>query len=161
MNLKIRNASIILFALLCIVAVSCKDNNDDFTHVTAMEQEIHNLVNEFRDSVGLNELVLNYSMVKEAQGNSSDWASGNDPSTGLTDRFQSVIDKFGGSNPQAILSSWSAGLVTSQMIVDSWKNDSSLVSILKGEYTQSGPGVAKDSEGKLYVTHLFLNISSK
>ena len=162
MNRNIKISTLILFAILSATVISCK-KDEDFTHVSALEQQIHDEVNNYRTSVGFSELVLQFSMVKEAQEHSIDWSSGtlgDDPSTGLTDRFQTINDKLGGAYPKAILSSWS-GQVDAQTIVNSWINDTALVNILQAELTQSGPGTAKDADGKLYVTHIFMNIPSK
>jgi len=163
MNRSFKNSTLVLFAILCAAVISCNKDDEEFTHVSALEQQIHDEVNSYRESVGLSELVLQFSMVKESQLHSTDWANGtlgDDPSTGLTDRFQTINDKLGGAYPKAILSSWS-GQVDAQTIVNSWINDTALVNILQAELTQSGPGTAKDADGKLYVTHIFMNIPSK
>lgn len=153
--------SLLMIALAFLTVPSCKDD-EDFTHVSVYEKQIHDLVNEYRVSQGLNELVLQFVMVKEAQEHSSDWASGNlgnDPTQGLTDRFLTIIDKIGGTNTDAILSVF--GNVPADTIVNYWIHDPALREVLEGEFTQSGPGIAKDDEGLIYVTHLFLNIPSK
>lgn len=153
--------SLLMIALAFSTVPSCKDD-EDFTHVSVYEQQIHDLVNEYRASQGLNELVLQFVMVKEAQEHSSDWASGtlgNDPTQGLTDRFLTIIDKIGGTNTDAILSVF--GNVPADTIVNYWIHDPALKEVLEGEFTQSGPGIAQDDDGLIYVTHLFLNIPSK
>jgi|GEM_PF-1735895 len=152
----------VLMIVLSVFAVPSCEKDDDFTHVSAYEQQLHNLVNAYRKSQGLNELVLQFVMVKEAQQHSAEWASGklgNDPTQGLTDRFQTIIDKIGGTNTNAILSCF--GDVPADTIVNYWIHDAEMRKVLVGEYTQSGPGIAKDKEGLIYVTHLFLNIPSK
>jgi len=163
MNRIFKNSTLLLFAILCAIVISCNNDDDDFTHVTALEQQLHDEVNSYRTSVGLNELVLQFSMVKEAQDHSIDWSNGtlgDDASAGLTDRFTTINDKLGGAYPKAILSSWNVQ-VDAQTIVNSWINDTALVNILQAELTQSGPGTAKDGDGNLYVTHIFMNIPSK
>ncbi len=163
MNCNFKNSTLVLFAILCAAIISCNKDDEEFTHVSALEQQLHNEVNSYRTSVGLSELVLQFSMVKEAQEHSIEWANGTlgaDPNAGLSDRFTTINDKLGGAYPKAILSSWSAQ-VDAQTIVNSWINDSALVSILESDLTQSGPGTAKDADGKLYVTHIFMNIPSK
>jgi uncharacterized protein YkwD len=165
MNRTLRTSVFILVATLTAIALSCnKDDDDDFTHVSALEKAIHEEINNYRSSVDLNELVLQFVMVKEAQQQSTDWANNGSVdqtyTTGLTDRWTTVINKLGGTNNRTILQSWS-GEVDAQTIVNSWINNPSLDSILVGEYTQSGPGTASDSEGNLYVTQMFLNIPSK
>lgn len=153
---------ILVIALFVLSVPSCKDD-EDYTHVSAYEKQIHDLVNVYRSSQGLNELVLQFVMVKEAQDHSADWAGGllgDDPTQGLTDRFLTIIDKIGGTDTDAILSVFGNN-VPADTIVNYWINHAEMRDILEGTYTQSGPGIATDKDGLLYITHLFLNVPSK
>src|SRR4030042_327888 len=121
-----------VIALFVLSVPSCKDD-EDFTHVSAYEKQIHDLVNAYRSSQGLNELVLQFVMVKEAQDHSADWASGvlgDDPTQGLTDRFLTIIDKIGGTDTDAILSVF--GNVPADTIVNYWINHAEMREILEG-----------------------------
>lgn len=152
---------LLVFTLFLLSVPSCKED-EDFTHVSAFEKQIHDLVNAYRSTQGLNELVLQFVMVKEAQEHSADWAGGllgDDPTQGLTSRFLTIIDKIGGTETDAILSVF--GNVPADTIVNYWINQAEMREILEGNYTQSGPGVATDEDGLLYITHLFLNVPSK
>ena len=161
MRQTIRILALMMIVTVFLAVPSCNED-EEFTHVSAFEKKLHDLVNEYRTSQGLNELVLQFVMVKEAQAHSTEWAAGNlgeDPTQGLTDRFLTIKDKIGGTNTNAILSVF--GDVPADTIVNYWINDADMRTVLKGEYTQSGPGVARDNEGLVYVTHMFLNIPSK
>ena len=163
MKRKIGTFLLIATTLLLVIITSCKDDDPDFTSISAFEQKLHDLVNAYRADNGVEPpLVLQYVMVKEAQLHSAEMATaeaGADLSEGLTERFLVVIDKIGGTNTNAILSVF--GSVPADTIVNFWINDPDFSEILKGDWTQSGPGVAYDETGRIYVTHMFLNIPSK
>ncbi len=157
--MKILLKPITALAILGLVSTwSCKKDDDDFTRVTAFEKAIHDEVNDHRVSQGLNELVLQFVMVKEAKIHSEKMANG-EIELGyetIEDRFDVVKDKLGGTNYGALVSY--TRNQTAEELVASWIADTSYVKVLEGEYTQSGPGTAQASDGGTYVTHMFLNI---
>ncbi|KPK87631.1 MAG: hypothetical protein AMS27_01865 [Bacteroides sp. SM23_62_1] len=145
----------ILAAIISLICQTCK-KDDEFYHITAYEENLHYYVNEYRKSKGLNELVLQPVMVIEAQANSVDWKNGGDPSTGLQDRFETVIEKIGGTSNGAITSI--VYNLSADSVVHYWARDTIADKILLGTYTQSGPGIARGNDDKIYVTHMFLYI---
>jgi uncharacterized protein YkwD len=151
---KLTRFSILAF-FIALICQTCK-KDDDFYHISAYEENLHQSVNEYRKSQGLNELVLQPVMVIEAQANSVDWKNGGDPSSGLQARFETVIEKLGGTSYGAITSM--VYNLPPDSVVHYWSVDSIANDILLGEYTQSGPGVATGSDNKIYITHMFLNI---
>ena len=146
----------ILVLIIASVCQTCKKDDDDFYHISAYEENLHYYVNAYRSSQGLNELVLQPVMVIEAQANSVDWKNGGDPSSGLQARFETVIEKLGGTSYGAINSK--VNNLTPDSVVYYWKLDSLTNSILLGGYTQSGPGIAMGSDNQVYITHMFLYI---
>lgn len=153
MNRQIRY--FILVLIIASVCHTCK-KDDDFYHISAYEENLHYYVNEYRTSKGLNELVLQPVMVIEAQANSVDWKNGGDPSSGLQSRFESVIEKLGGTSYGAITSI--VNNLSPDSVVHYWQSDTVVNPILLGEYTQSGPGIARGSDDEIYITHMFLYI---
>lgn len=148
-----RFLSVLVFIL--IICSSCK-KDDDWYHISAYEEKLHRCVNEYRESQGKSQLVLQPVMVVEAQGNSKNWRDGSDPVSGLHERFESVIEKLGGTNYGAITTI--AYNLPADSVVDRWIADSATRVILLNVYTQSGPGIAFGDDNEIYITHMFLNI---
>jgi len=146
---------ITLAVLITLICQTCK-KDDDFYHISAYEEQLHYYVNEYRESQGLNRLVLQPIMVVEAQENSTDWKNGGDPSSGLQTRFESVIEKIGGTSSGVITSL--VYNVSADSVVNYWIADSATHSVLIENYTQSGPGIAMGDNDAIYITHMFLFI---
>ncbi len=83
-------------------------------------------------------------MVVEAQGHSKDWKASGDPVTGLQERFETVVEKIGGTNSAAITSI--VYNLPPDSVVNRWIADTSIRAILLDVYTQSGPGIAEGDE---------------
>jgi uncharacterized protein YkwD len=141
--------------ILIVICSSCK-KDDEWYHITAYEENLHRYVNEYRQSMGKSNLVLQPVMVVEAQGHSKDWRESGDPVTGLQERFETVIEKLGGTN-YGVITMIAYGL-SPDSVVNLWITDSTANAIMLNEYTQSGPGVSEGDGNSIYITHMFLNI---
>jgi hypothetical protein len=146
--------SVLVFVI--IICNTCK-KDDDWYHISAYEEKLHRCVNDYRESQGKSQLVLQPVMVVEAQANSKEWRDGADAVAGLQDRFESVIEKLGGTNYAAI-TSIAYNLPPADSVVNHWIADTSIRAILLNVYTQSGPGIAYGDDNEIYITHMFLNI---
>lgn len=158
-----------LIIAMTLSVLSCEKDNDDFTEVSAYEDRLHVLVNQYRAAVSdtsetleLNQLVLQFVMVKEAQIHSRNLAKQDpqevdDPFEGIEDRIQVVKDKLTGTNYGVIISYADADF-PADSVVNRWISSENTRQTLLGTYTQSGPGIAKDDQGGMWITHLFLNI---
>jgi hypothetical protein len=149
-----RFLSVLVFLLL--ICSSCKKDYDWY-HISAYEEKLHRCVNEYRESQGKSQLVLQPVMVVEAQANSKEWRKGGDALAGLQDRFDAVIEKLGGTSYGAI-TSIAYNLLPADSVVNRWIADSASRAILLNVYTQSGPGIAYGDDNEIYITHMFLNI---
>ena len=162
MKISFPNKSILLAVVFLFMAVSCKKDDDGgFHQISAIETQIHNRINDFRESQGLNRLVLQPIMFGEARIHSDRMANGTIPvgGEGIDERFTAIKDKIGGTaQGWVVLKSPYANADT---IVKYMTSDTSTVKIITQTYTQSGVGVSYDDKGDAYVTHLFLNIPDK
>jgi len=100
-------------------------------------------------------------MVVEAQANSADWKNGGDPLSGLQTRFETVIEKIGGSSTSTGVITTLVHNISADSVVNYWIADSAAQAVLLGDYTQSGPGVAMGDDDAIYITHMFLFIPDK
>lgn len=163
--MKTLTTFILVFALGAIM-ISC-EKNEDFTQVSTYEKALHDEVVAYRASQGLGNLVLQFVMVKEAQNHSVDLANGTrtDPLVGLENRYTTILDKLvlvqnqPYANHATIFSTVTN--LSAKEVVESWAEDSAIAVIMKGDFTQSGPGIGNTSDGRTYITHMFLKIPSK
>ncbi len=148
-----------MILLLGAIFPSC-EKNDEFTQVSAFENALHNEVNKYRQSQGLNELVLQFIMVKEAQAHAVGRANGSiteaDVYSDMMTRWHTVEGKLGVPNVsnETFISS-EIMTSTAAEVVASWAADSIGKIILEGDYTQSGPGTGTTSDGRTYIMHMF------
>ncbi|MCF8378839.1 MAG: hypothetical protein K9H49_04630 [Bacteroidales bacterium] len=136
---------------------SCK-KDDNFHSISNVERAIHNKINEYRVSKGLNPLVEQFLYFEEARKISNKLADGTyeygDP------EIQSAIDDFsvllgGTSNGHVIMTS---NIENADSIVNAMLNVPSVVVLVESEFTQSGVGVSKSIEGLYHICHVFVNI---
>jgi len=150
----------ILILAMSAIVVSCEKDDEDFTQVSAFENELHKEVNKYRVSQGMSELVLQFVMVKEAQAHARGRANGSiSEETALGDikeRWNTVEDKLGAaniSNEQSISSQITTQ--TAAEVVAEWASHPDGRNLLEGDYTQSGPGIGTTSDGRTYILHMF------
>lgn len=142
---------------LSTIVISC-EKDDDFTQVSAFENALHTEVNKYRTSEGLNDLVLQFIMVKEAQSHAIGLANGSitDPTGDMNERWHTVESKLGVNNiSNKAQISYQTDVQDAAAVVAAWAADSVGQIILKGDYTQSGPGVGQTSDGRIYIMHMF------
>ena len=149
------NRLVSFITIILIVCFSCK-KDDDWYHINEYEENLYHYVNEFRQSQGKSLLNLQPVMVVEAQGHSKDWKESGDPVTGLQERFETVIEKLGGTN-YGVITMIAYGL-SPDSVVNTWIADSTARAIMLNDYTQSGPGISEGDANSIYITHMFLNI---
>lgn len=148
----------IILALVAIV-ISC-EKDDDFTKVTVFEKALHDEVNSYRKSQGLEELVLQFVMVKEAQAHAKGRANGSisdaDVEDDINERWHTIEGKLGVNN---VSNEWAIqSQITTQTaaeVVAVWVANEDLKEILEGNLTQSGPGIGITSDGRTYILHMF------
>ncbi len=141
------------------VMVSC-EKDDDFTQVSAFEKALHDEVNNYRVSQGLDELVLQFVMVKEAQEHSIGRANGSiseaDADADIRERWHTIEGKLGVNNiSNEATISWQITTQTAAEVVAAWAADPNGKALLEGNYTQSGPGIGTTSDGRTYILHMF------
>jgi uncharacterized protein YkwD len=150
----------IMILALGTIALSCKKDDDDFTQVSAYEKALHDEVNKYRTEHGLNELVLQFIMVKEAQEHARGRANGSiseaEVQSDMEIRWHTVEGKLG--IPNVSNESYISTQITTfsaAQVVAAWAADPTGKTILEGDYTQSGPGTGTTSDGRTYIMHMF------
>ncbi|MFX0548604.1 CAP domain-containing protein [Hathewaya histolytica] len=124
----------------------------------AQQNEVLNLVNAERSKAGLKPLKLNAELNKVATLKSEDmiknnYFSHNSPTYGSP--FD-MMKKFGVSYTSAG-ENIAMGQPSPSEVMKGWMNSSGhRANILNGSFTELGVGVAKDSNGRLYWTQMFI-----
>ena len=149
-----------VFALsifVLIVIHSCK-KDEGFHQVTAIEKQIHEKINDYRKDEGLNALVFQPILFKEARAHSLRMVNGAiDPGyDGLQEVFDDLRSKLGGGNAGAIVEL--TYLTNASDIAELFMESTSKDSVLLGTFTQSGVGYATAENQINYITVLFLDI---
>jgi uncharacterized protein YkwD len=149
----------ILILILGIIVISC-EKDEDFTQVGVYEQQLHDEVNKYRASQGLNELVLQFVMVKEAQNHATGRANGSitqeNAVADINERWHTIESKLGVNN---VSNEWAIQTqITTQSaaeVVAEWVANPDIKEILEEDLTQSGPGIGTTSDGRTYILHMF------
>lgn len=145
--------------LVGIIVLSCK-KDEPFYQVDAFETELHRNVNKYRQSQGLSDLVFFHDLFIEARQQSTAWKNSGNPTEGLDARMDKIIEHWKPVNPVDVLLATinSKDTVAARIVVESWIQDSTANGIITGDHIQSGPGIAVDDNGKVYITHFFMKI---
>lgn len=149
---------LIVVLFLVIVDISCKDD-EPFYSINPYESNLNKFVNDYRRSLGLNEVIFFHDVFVEAREQSIAWKKSGDVNDGMQARIQTIIDHWEPTNLGVITSiAYAAHSDSAFNVVNSWKNDSSTNAILIDEFTHAGPGIATGNNGEVYITHFFLNL---
>jgi uncharacterized protein YkwD len=157
--------------LVCIGILTlnaCKKDNDKKENIAtppsgesnafaAMEAEIVTLVNAHRKSKGLAEMQSNNIIATEARVHSANMANskaafGHD---GFDTRLNKISSALGGIKGGA--ENVASDYILATSVMNGWLNSSQHKANIEGNYNLIGVGVAKNSNGKLYYTQLFIS----
>lgn len=150
----------ILFLLPIILFAACKINAPELEYqakgASAIETEIHNLVNQHRVSIGKSPLLFNSYMMEICREHSYNMANGITPfgHYGFADRVSRIRAAIGGG---AAAENVAYGYTTAASVVQGWLDSPGHRTNIEGDYTTTGIGVVKSPGGSLYFTQIFLN----
>jgi len=155
--MKVSILKISFMALLMSAILSCEED-EGFHQISVLETQIHNKINDYRQTQGLPKLVMQFVMFEEAHLHSVKMANGlvAADGTGMDEAFASVKDKLGGTTEGYVI--LTSPYPNADSIVKYMLDNPDVVGIIKQTYTQSGVGVDYNDDGIAYVTHMFLNI---
>ena len=146
---------VILSLLICIISCE-KEKEVSVTILEDMEQELHELINEHRDSVGLTALVTDSFIVEEARNHSINMAKGNTPfgHEGFNDRASRIFGELGGEIAGENVAE--GNYPDAWSYVNSWLNSPGHKDNIEKDYNYTGIGVAKTEDNHTYCTQIFL-----
>lgn len=134
-----------------------EDNNIP-SDISALENEVIRLVNIEREKAGINALIQNRELMKVARMKSQDFIDKNyfshtSPTYGTV---SNMLETFG-IPFTAVAENIANGQRNAEEVMNSWMNSPGhRANILSSTYNQIGVGVARDSNGKLFWTQIFI-----
>lgn len=152
-------------ALLLLAAGFCgclgsdsSDDGDEKSPYWDLEQATFNSINAHRASIGLAKLNWSGVMAGQARGHSEAMADGrvNFSHDGFQDRVDAIKKEIsiGGAGENVAMNWGSADPVG--VAVSGWLNSTGHKANIEGDYDLTGVGVAKSSDGKYYLTQMFV-----
>ncbi|MGN6616114.1 MAG: CAP domain-containing protein [Ilyomonas sp.] len=124
--------------------------------LSGMEQSILNYVNEHRKAIGKQALQMIDIASDEANEHSVDMAKGKTAfgHDGFENRVAVITKNIG--RISAAAENVAYGELTAQQVVDGWLHSPGHKKNIEGDYTLTGIGVAKDKNGTIFYTQIFL-----
>lgn len=142
----------IFFLFICARSFALVENNQ----TTDIQKNILEGINAYRLERGLTPLKLEGAISKIATSHSEDMAENAIPfgHDGFKNRMEKIFQQFH--------SKWIAenvayaGDKNSQTIINLWLNSKGHRKNIEGNYNLTGIGIAKDKDGSIYATQIFL-----
>ncbi|HXL58593.1 MAG TPA: CAP domain-containing protein [Chitinophagaceae bacterium] len=121
-----------------------------------MTKDILYYINQYRASIGLPALQMINEATSEATKHSVDMANrttafGHD---GFDERIDNIVKKIGIVHASA--ENVAYGKLTAKEVVDLWLNSPGHKKNIEGNYALTGIGIAKDADGIVFYTQIFL-----
>lgn len=134
------------------------NSSNNTTDFSSYQQQVLDLVNAERTKRGLSPLTLDAKLCNVATKKAEDMATKNyfDHTSPTYGSPFDMMRQFGVSY-QAAGENIAKGQTTPQEVMNSWMNSSGhRANILSSNFTKLGVGVAKDSNGRLYWSQMFI-----
>lgn len=130
--------------------------DDDNINLTGMEKNILRYVNDYRRQIGKPELKMIDAASDEADKHSANMAArrtgfGHE---GFENRVARIGKQIGGVSAAA--ENVAYGELTAKEVVNGWLHSPGHKKNIEGNYTLTGIGVAKDKNGTVFYTQIFL-----
>lgn len=138
-----------------------ENTSQEISAFSKMEADIFNLINAARKQKNLQPFVWNEQVASAALKHSRNMADGKTPfgHPNFDHRMKAI------KIPQVTLMGWSenvaSGQLTAKEVVNGWLNSPGHKKNIMGLYHYTGIGIAKNKQGKLYFTQIFVRKAGK
>lgn len=128
------------------------------TNNNSLVYDVFKQTNQFRKSEDLPALVMKQELNAIAQKHSEDMASGGIAfgHDGFSDRQKKAGEEIQGM--RAFAENVAYGANTAKEVVTLWKNSPGHRRNMLGKYKYTGIGIAKNSDGQIYYTEIFVGL---
>ena len=126
--------------------------------LAALEQEVHNQVNQYRASLGLPPLSLDSRISEQARTHSQNMANGavGFSHDGFSQRVQTIakVISYRGASENVAYNQGYTDSAT--QAVQGWLKSTGHRTNIEGNYNLTGIGIAKNAKGEYYFTQIFI-----
>ena len=135
---------------------SASTKNDKEINLAGMERDILYYINEYRRSLGEPALQMIEAASEQAGEHSADMAKKVTPfgHSGFNKRVNTITKQIGSVSSAA--ENVAYGELTAKEVVKGWLRSPGHKKNIEGNFTLTGIGVAKDKNGVLFFTQIFL-----
>jgi uncharacterized protein YkwD len=121
-----------------------------------MEEQILIYVNMHREELNLSPLVMNSIISDAAVSHSTNMATGKIPlgHDGFEERMGAILKTLKPANAAA--ENVADGNLNARQVVDLWLHSPGHRKNIEGDYNNTGIGIVKAADGKLYFTQIFI-----
>ncbi len=148
-----------LLLIILLFSSSCKELFKD-KPVTEIEQSLHQLVNAYRSSQGLNQLTWDETIARECRNHSQTMA--NDATLFSHDGFETRVENIGKIfevNSAGENIAFNQGYEDpAQIAFDTWLKSANHRQNIEGDFVLTGIGVKKNSDDIYYFTQIFIKL---
>lgn len=117
------------------------------------EIEVHQVVNDYRTSIGLNTLVFSETVYIDAEEHTLYMVSKGKLSH---DKFNKRAEKIAKkTKAKSVSENVAKNYDTADEALEAWLNSSSHKNTIEGDFTHSSVSIKQDAEGNYYYTHIF------
>ncbi|MFW5820864.1 MAG: CAP domain-containing protein [Bacteroidota bacterium] len=150
--------SFLFFLASFILCMQSCGEEENFHQIAPVEREVYLKINQYRTTNGLNSLVEQFLLFKEARMVAEKIAANdyelNDPEA--EQDLGELADNLGGTS-HALLT-FPIEEKDASLIMNYLKASAEYSELLLGEYTQCGVGISTDNEGKHYAVIMLVQI---
>jgi len=149
---------VLLVASNCGTRVPSKTSTEDTSDFSRFEEDILSKINQHRSSKGLSPLKMNTQITAEAEEHSQQMASGKTSfgHSGFDARVKRISNVLGPARKSA--ENVALGSKSPEEVVSGWLNSPGHKQNIEGDFTLTGIGVARNKNGVLYFTQLFIKL---
>jgi uncharacterized protein YkwD len=142
-----------LYLLLFVVLFAC--GNEEEVYSLTMEEEVLAIINQHRNSLGLNSLKMNQVILEEARMHSYNMADGKVSfgHDGFGDRIKRIKQQIGGGGGSENVA---YGYPNPQSVVNGWLGSSGHKKNIEGKHEIIGIGICRMNNGAIYYTQIFM-----
>jgi uncharacterized protein YkwD len=130
----------------------------DDSNLSQMEQDIHNQINQYRESIGLNPLIWDETISQQSRIHSVNMANGKFPlgHDQFEQRAEMIMTKITYSQAAENVAFNYGYADPASQAVQGWLKSPGHKKNIEGKFNLAGVGVVKNSKGEYYFTQIFV-----
>lgn len=156
--------NLIIIILIFIIFSHCSKNNPAEPGInipipTGIEQQVFNLINQHRVSIGLSEFVWNDIIANQCRNHSQNMADGSVPfgHEGFSERVDTIRNHINLSTAAENVACNVGYSDPASIAVNGWLNSQGHRENIEGDYNLTGVGISVASDSTYYFTQIFIN----